>query len=116
MIIFQGVVIILLLVLSWGFIIFGMISVFKLQNLYTRILSAATIDSMASLTILIALLVSGITEYEFVIRLLLLIGFLLITNPISSHVNIRSAYITGYEVHSLQKFEEQPKVDDMHGF
>ncbi|QMS84661.1 cation:proton antiporter [Candidatus Xianfuyuplasma coldseepsis] len=116
MTIIQGVLIIILLVLSWGFIVFGMVSVFKLKNLYTRILSAATIDSMASLTILIALLVAGITEYEFVIRLLLLIGFLLITNPISSHVNIRSAYITGYDVQSLQKHGDNITVGDVDGF
>ena len=87
-----------LLVMSWIFIMFGMVAIFRLKNLYTRILSAATIDTVGSLTILIALLIANITSYEHVIRFTLLIGFLIITNPISSHVNIRSAYLTGVEI------------------
>jgi multicomponent Na+:H+ antiporter subunit G len=111
----QDIIIIILLVLAWGFIFFGMVSVFKLKNLYTRILSAATIDSMASLTILIALLIAQITDLEYVIRFVLLIGFLLITNPISSHVNIRSAYLTGFDKHTLNEYKEEPKGGDTHG-
>jgi len=92
----------LLLVLSWVAIVFGMSSLYVLKNLYTRLLSAATIDTVASLTILLALLVASIDKFEYVIRFVLLIGFLLITNPISSHVNIRSAYLTGVKVKKVE--------------
>ena len=95
-----------LLVLSWLFILFGMIAIFRLKNIYTRILSAATIDSVGSLTIIIALLVASVTQYEYVIRFILLIGFLLITTPIGSHVNIRSAYLTGFDVRELKRLGE----------
>ncbi len=102
---------IVLLVIAWVFIIFGMASLFKIKNLYTRILSAATIDTVGSLMILIGLLSASIIaiddtgfhfRYDYVIRFVLLIGFLLITNPISSHVNIRSAYLTGVYVKELE--------------
>lgn len=116
MMIVQDIIVIVLLVLSCGFIIFGMVSVFKLQNIYTRILSAATIDSMASLTILLALLLSQVTDYQYVIRFIVLIGFLLITNPISSHVNIRSAYLTGFELESLGRPSEHHKDGDRYGY
>jgi multicomponent Na+:H+ antiporter subunit G len=79
----------IILILSWFFIIFGMIAIFRLKNLYTRILTAATIDTVASF------LIFASSQFEYAIRLLLLILFLLITNPISSHVNIRSAYLIG---------------------
>jgi len=92
----------LLLVLSWVAIVFGISSLYVLKNLYTRLLSAATIDTVASLTILLALLVVSIDKFEYVIRFVLLIGFLLITNPISSHVNIRSAYLTGVKVKKVE--------------
>ena len=108
-----------ILLLSWVFIIFGMIAIFKLKNLYTRILSAATIDTVASLSIIIALLVANITDYSYVIRFMLLIGFLLITNPISSHVNIRSAYLSGIEIkrihHEGKLEEEKRKRDELYG-
>ncbi len=94
--------IIFLLIMSWLFIIFGMIAIFRLKNLYTRILSAATIDTVGSLTVLIALLLSRITEFDYVLRFLMLIGFLLITSPISSHVNIRSAFLTGVDIRRIE--------------
>ncbi len=112
---------IVLLVIAWVFIAFGMISVFKIKNLYSRILSAATIDTVGSLMILIALLISSFIardeagwhfQYDYVIRFVLLIGFLLITTPISSHVNIRSAYLTGVEVKELPHKEDKPAHGD----
>lgn len=83
-----------MLVLAWLFIIFGMIAIFSLKNMYTRILTSATIDTVASFFVLIALMFLS-DGFEFMLRLIILILFLLITNPISSHVNIRSAYLTG---------------------
>ena len=113
----QTYIAIVLLVLAWVFVFFGMVSIFKLKNLYTRILSAATIDTVGSLTILIALLIANITSYEYVIRFVLLIGFLIITNPISSHVNIRSAYLTGVEIkrvyHEADKQRRSEKVGEL---
>lgn len=88
---------IVIIILSWIFIIFGMIAIFKLKNLYTRILTAATIDTVASFLVLIGLMFVS-RSFESIIRLVLLIIFLLITNPISSHVNIRSAYLIGVPV------------------
>ena len=84
----------IILIIAWIFIIFGMIAIYLLKNLYTRILTAATIDTVASFLVLFALIfISWRFEYGF--RLVLLIVFLVITNPISSHVNIRSAYLIG---------------------
>lgn len=86
-----------LLILAWLFMIFGMIAIFSLKNMYTRILTSATIDTVGSFLILFALMIWSGT-FEFIIRLILLVIFLLITNPISSHVNIRSAYLSGVPV------------------
>lgn len=82
------------LVASWFFIGFGLLAIFKLNNLYTRILSAATIDTVASIFMLIALMfVSG--SFTEILRLVMLLVFIFITGPISSHVNIRSAFLVG---------------------
>ncbi len=112
---------IVLLVIAWIFIFFGMASVFIIKNLYSRILSAATIDTVGSLLVLIALLVASFLgdfesgfqfKYDYIIRFVLLIGFLLITTPISSHVNIRSAYLTGVEVKELMHEEDKKKTQE----
>lgn len=85
---------IVILVISWFFLVFGMVAIFKFNNLYTRILSSATIDTVASILILIALVFAH-HQWESFLKLILLILFLLVTSPISSHVNIRSAYLIG---------------------
>lgn len=100
----MNTVAIIILILSWFFIIFGMIAIFSLQNMYARILSSTTIDTVASFLVLFALMfVSG--SFIFIVRFIILIIFLLITNPISSHVNIRSAYLSGIPI----KEEEDSK-------
>ncbi len=101
---------IFLLVFAWIFIIFGIIAVFRAKDLYVRILSSAMIETIASLTLLLALILISIvcaTEeglpfcYRYIIRFVMLIGFMLVTNPISAHVNIRSAYLTGMPVKNI---------------
>lgn len=82
------------LVASWFFIFFGLLAIFKLENLYTRILSASTIDTVASILLLIGLMFVS-EELQLILRLFMLIIFLFITGPISSHVNIRSAFLVG---------------------
>jgi multicomponent Na+:H+ antiporter subunit G len=91
----------LLLIFSWLFIIFGMISIFKLKNMYTRILTSATIDTVASFLVLFSAMFI-FARFDFILRLLLLILFLIITNPISSHVNIRSAYLSGVKINEIE--------------
>jgi multicomponent Na+:H+ antiporter subunit G len=90
-----------LLVVSWLFILFGMISIFKLKNMYTRILTSATIDTVASFLVLFSAMFM-FARFDFILRLALLILFLIITNPISSHVNIRSAYLSGVVVNEIK--------------
>lgn len=92
----------IILVLSWFFIVFGMIAIFRLKNMYSRILAATTIDTIASLLVLIALMFVA-DSFNFIIRLIILLLFLLITNPISSHVNIRSAYLMGIPINIKEK-------------
>lgn len=88
------IIIYIVLTLSWFFIIFGMISLFRVKNLFTRIMTAATIDSVAMILILVSLIFVS-SDLKYIFRLILLVLFLLISNPISSHVNIRSAYLSG---------------------
>lgn len=93
----MNIVALIILILSWFFIVVGMIAIFSLKNMYARILSATTIDTVASFLVLFALMFIS-NGFAFIMRFLILIIFLLITNPISSHVNIRSAYLSGVPI------------------
>ncbi|EOD01865.1 monovalent cation/H(+) antiporter subunit G [Caldisalinibacter kiritimatiensis] len=91
-----------LLVLSWIYIVFGMIGIFRFQNMYARLLTSSKIDTVATITILIALIVkSGISDLS--IRLLLIMIFIMITNPVNNHIITRSAYLNGVSIEDGMK-------------
>ena len=92
----------LFLVTSWFFIFFGLAAIFKLDNLYTRILSAATIDTVASILLLVGLMFAS-ANVQVILKLFMLLIFLFITGPISSHVNIRSAFLVGVPIEKGKK-------------
>lgn len=86
-----------LLVLSWVYILFGMIGIFRFSNMYSRLLTSSKIDTVASITVLIALIFhSGFSIFS--VRLLLILVFVMVTNPISNHVIARSAYLNGITI------------------
>ena len=55
---------------------------------------AATIDTVASILLIVGLMIMSV-DLKIILRLLMLLIFLFITGPISSHVNIRSAFLLG---------------------
>lgn len=86
-----------LLVLSWVYIIFGLIGIFRFKNMYARLLTSSKIDTVAAFTILIALIIkSGFSFITF--RLILIMAFLMITSPVSNHIITRSAYFNGIDL------------------
>ncbi|MBM3909995.1 MAG: monovalent cation/H(+) antiporter subunit G [Firmicutes bacterium] len=88
----------IMLVISWLFIIFGVIAIFVFRNLYMRIIASTIIDTVASIVVILAAIVL-MFEIGFIFRLILLILFLILTSPISTHVNIRSAYLSKLPLH-----------------
>jgi len=81
------------LVISWFFITFGVIAIFSFPNLYMRIIASTIIDTVASILMILAAIFMMFTV-GFVFRLILLLLFIILTSPISTHVNIRSAYLS----------------------
>jgi multicomponent Na+:H+ antiporter subunit G len=84
---------IILATLGAFFMVFGVISVFIYRNIYLRILASATIDTVASLLFIFSMMAFQF-EWEWILRFLLLMVFLMITSPISTHVVIRAAYLS----------------------
>jgi multicomponent Na+:H+ antiporter subunit G len=82
-----------LLIGSWVIVIFGVIAIFSFKNLYMRIIASTMIDTVASIVIILASILL-MFQVGFIFRLLLLIVFIVLTSPISTHVNIRSAYLS----------------------
>jgi len=62
------------MVVSWMYIIFGVLGIFRFNNLYSRLLTSSKIDTVAAISMLIALIVySGFSAYT--VKLLLLLFF-----------------------------------------
>ena len=81
---------------------FGVASIFIFKNLYMRIVASTIIDTVATLLFLIGLIFL-LFEGSFVFRILLLMVFILMTSPISTHVNIRSAYLAKLSIRHDQE-------------
>jgi len=86
------------------FVLFGVIGLVRFENFFKRILTAAKIDTIGLMTILIGVAVqNGLSFFSF--KVLLLMGILMIINPLSSHMITRAAYLSGYLVDISPKKE-----------
>ena len=90
-------------VLSWVFIVAGSVFVLiggigliRLPDFYTRIHAAGITDTMGAWLILIGLMfTAGWTLIT--VKLLMLLFFLAVTSPLSSHALAKAAFIRGLE-------------------
>ncbi len=87
----------LLLVISWIYIIFGIIGIFRFDNIYSRLLTSSKIDTVAFITIILALIFKSGMNY-ISIRLLMILFFIVLTNPVSNHIITSSAYLNGIPI------------------
>jgi len=79
------------------FIIFGTIGIFRFKEFYSRILVTTKVDTVGMLTLLVGLAVREPLSF-FTGKMLLMAIIVLILNPLTAHVMVRSAYASGYEI------------------
>ena len=78
------------------FMVFGIIGIFKFKNFYPRVLVAAKIDTVGALTVMIGLIIKNGASF-FSLKMLLLLGIMMLLNPLASHMLTRSAFLSGFE-------------------
>jgi len=76
------------------FMLLGMIGYIRYKHFFDRILITAKIDTVASITILIGVAFRHGFSF-FTLKVLLLIGMLMIINPLSSHMMAGCAFSSG---------------------
>ncbi len=86
-----------LIVIGMFFIVVGIVGVYRFHNFYSRLLSAADIDTVGLMTILggVACL-SGFNS--FTLKLMLILGLLVILNPVVTSSIAASAFFSGYKL------------------
>ncbi|MCT4660692.1 MAG: monovalent cation/H(+) antiporter subunit G [Tissierellales bacterium] len=86
----------ILIVLAWCFLLIGLAGLFRLKGIYEKLLNSSKIDSVTFLTLMLALIVrSGWSEMS--LKLVIILIFYLMTNPIASQIVASSAYKHGIE-------------------
>ena len=90
---------------------FGVIGLFKFKNFYPRILVTAKIDTVGTLTLIAGFIIKHGFSF-FSLKLLLLLGIMLLLNPLASHIIARSAYLSGYkpEVCEIDVYDNKDKA------
>ena len=84
----------LLLIIGCIFIGFSVFGILRYRNIFTKILLISKVDTVATLTIIIGLIFyQGFDASS--IKLIILIVFLMITNPINTHMIARVAWLHG---------------------
>jgi len=87
-----------------AFMLFGVVGIFRFENFYLRLLVSSKVDTVGALTLIIGLLIRHGIGY-FSGKLLLIIGIMLILNPLVAHMIARSAYLSGYKLEGKQAEE-----------
>jgi len=89
---------------------FGIIGIIKYKSFYTRILVTAKIDTVGVITIFIGMAVKHGASF-FSLKVLLLMGIMMLINPLASHMIARSAYLSGYKTDAQIKDENDDNKD-----
>jgi len=76
------------------FIFFGTLGIIRFPDIYTRLQTSSKCDTAGAVALLVGLMVrEGLDSLS--LRILIILMFLLFTNPVASHAIARSAAIRG---------------------
>jgi multicomponent Na+:H+ antiporter subunit G len=84
----------LFIFLGLVFIFFGTLGIIRFPDIYTRLQTSSKCDAAGVVALLVGLILKEGLD-SFSLRILIILVFLLLTNPVSSHAIARSAAIRG---------------------
>ena len=88
------------------FIFFGTLGIIRFPDIYTRLQTSSKCDAAGAVAILIGLIVrEGLSSIS--LRILVILLFLLLTNPVATHAIARSAAIRGIKPWRKEKNTER---------
>jgi len=84
----------LFIFLGLVFIFFGTLGIIRFPDIYTRLQTSSKCDAAGAVALLVGLMMrEGLDSLS--LRILIILMFLLLTNPVASHAIARSAAIRG---------------------
>ncbi len=92
----------LLIAVGVIFIFIGLLGIYRFKNFYARLLAAADIDTVGLILILVGVTVlSGFNAFSF--KVILILGLIVVINPIVSSSIASSAFFSGYKIKEEEK-------------
>ncbi len=86
----------ILFIFSIIFLILGLYGVIAKQGIFMQLVSVSLVDTIAFLLLSIALMIKvGLSP--MLLKILIIVGFILLTNPIVNHLISRKAYDASQE-------------------
>ena len=101
------VIICILLVIGIFFTLAGVVGVIRMPDTFCRLQSATNIATMGAMPIALACSIYGFSESNtsLGIKSLIIVVFLLISNPVGAHAMARAAYKNKAELSGKTKFD-----------
>lgn len=91
------------------FLVLGSLGLVRMPDLYTRIQAGTKASTLGTILTLLGL---GLIHLDWMGKLIILILFVLLTNPISSHILARSAHYIKTPVSKLTKIDKLKDKQD----
>ncbi|MCL1936472.1 MAG: monovalent cation/H(+) antiporter subunit G [Defluviitaleaceae bacterium] len=88
------------------FLIIGVFGIYKFKDFYRRLLVSSKVDTVGAITILIGVIIRHGFSF-FSAKTLLILALILILNPLTAHILLRTAYVSGH----LLENEDNKKGD-----
>lgn len=80
-----------LLIVTWIFLLFGIVGLFRFPTIYGKLLNSSKIDTVTVICLIAALIViNGFNVGS--LKLVVILLFILLTNPVTNHLVALSAY------------------------
>lgn len=87
----------IIVIIGLVFMAFGVFGIFRFNDYFSRVLLGGKIDTVGFITVLIGLILKNGLNF-FSLKIVIIIAFFIITNPIATHAITRSAHLTGYRI------------------
>ena len=89
-----NIIIIALLLIGTFFIFSGVFGIFRFKDIFCRLQSSTNISTLGAMSILVAISIYGFSDNNTSLgmKCIIITIFLLITNPVASHVMVKAAY------------------------
>ncbi|MCK5740951.1 MAG: Na+/H+ antiporter subunit G [Chlorobi bacterium] len=91
------------------FLFFGALGIFRMPDVYNRMQAGTKATTLGTMLTLLGV---GLVQPEWIGQMLILIIFVVLTNPISSHALARAAHFAGYPLTKITAVDKLKAEED----